>query len=801
MSKQSKRASDAEPQYPEEELMRKSMEALFPGGAPLCASVSVCTRFNNIMGITSCCYNALKLYLLRYICNKIYPGSAYNAAMKITENQLYELISTSINFGSILNIVPGQGTQSLGDAIRSGSSDHRVDDKLIRNMQWCYEAFTSQFGGERDKIIHYAYEYNPQAGSSELTDVVIDAMVQNMFVRSWSGPIPFVLMCRDEPDHWFAIHCGHIISTWGIGDKGVDIKFDARRTTPEQFADFIKNIKNAKNSADALLSFKEYLKTTMLNSDNARNAATTLDKINKYVEFYENPLKEGRFDVCEIFDTATGISVETKIKSIYDDLRTCELLLAPSASETQPQDTQLFLKRTKTFVPREQLKTTVEPHETRTSSIIFGATLFNPRSRNALLQPIAGVEYCTRRQGEKISNCGITISCNLVKTLFLIFSAMGTLGRLNADEADVIIGGINKLLYTTIDLSLLRVDGNNQAVQGSLYSQIRERLGDGTDDFIRRLEFLQEFTKINIPQPKEYFVSKGLQPVSLSEHGSPNNFDGEDGIGEKILDGKEYFILCSFNTTTGLLNAEHYFICGKSESESASSSSPVVKIYSAWSSDNVKNTYSTTQVSYNDFRNFAKAIETQKPGQEPGQEPRGFRAFLMATMLNPDNEQFGTQTLKQIEGSATAQAQRADATRRINTEIDKILQRNLLLCTVPNYLTILTRFISDGRNRGVFNLFGISHCIATAAEGETTMGTSADAAYPYEPAGSSEEYGGARPKRNKITRRIRRHNRGKTMKRPRANKRRANKVQTKKIIKRKKPKSTNQSMRRHIVKK
>ncbi len=794
MSKQSKRASDAVPQYGEEELMRKSMEALFPGGAPLCASVSVCTRFNNIMGITSCCYNALKLYLLRYICNKIYPGSAYNAAMKITENQLYELISTSINFGSILNIVPNQGTQSLGDAIRSGSSVHQVDDELIRNMQWCYEAFTSQFGRERDKIIHYAYEYNTQAGSHERDDDGIVKMVQNMFVRSWSGPIPFVLMCRDEPDHWFAIHCGHIISTWGIGDKGVDIKFDARPTTPEQFAEFIKNIKNAKNNAAALQSFKEYLKTTMLNIDNARNTATTLDKINKYVEFYEEPLKEGRFDVCEIFDTATGISVETKIKSIYDDLRTCELLLAPSASETQS-----FLVRTNTIAPRKQLKTTVEPHETKTSSIIFGATLFNPRSRNALLQPIAGVEYCTRRQGEKISNCGITISCNLVKTLFLIFSAMGTLGRLNADEADIIIGGINKLLYTTIDLSLLIVDGNNQAVQGSLYSKIRERLGDDTDDFIRILEFLQEFTIINIPQPKEYFVSKGLQPVSLSEDGSANNFDGVDGIGEKILDGKEYFILCSFNPTTGLLNAEHYFICGKSESESASSSSPVVKIYSAWSSDNVKNTYSTTQVSYKDFRSFAEAVERQ----ELGRDPPGLREFLMATMLNPDNEQFETQTLKQIEGSTTAQAKRADATHRINTEIDKILQRKLVLCTVPNYLTILTSFISDGRNRGVFNLFGISHCIAMAAEGETTMETSAAAAAAdaYEPDSESGEYGGARPKRNKITRRIRRHNRGKTMKRPRANKRRANKVQTKRIIKRKKPKSTNQSMRRHIVKK
>jgi hypothetical protein len=61
--------------------------------------------------------------------------------------------------------------------------------------------------------------------------------------------------------------------------------------------------------------------------------------------------------------------------------------------------------------------------------------------------------------------------------------------------------------------------------------------------------------------------------------------------------------------------------------------------------------------------------------------------------------------------------------------------------------------------------------------------------------------GGARPRKNKITRRLRRHSRGKTMKKHRNNKRRTNKVNTKRMVKRKKSKTTKIARRRDIVKK
>jgi hypothetical protein len=797
-------------------LMNKSLQVLFPMGAPLCASVSVCTRFNNIMGITSCCYNALKLYFTRCISNKIYPNSEDEPYMKITENQLYELISTSINFGSILNIVPNQGTQSLGDAIRSESQNHAFDDRLISNVQWCYEAFTSQFGRQGEKIKSYAYSYIPQAMTSEeetSEDDYIDVMVKDMFERSWLGPIPFVLMCRDEPDHWFAIHCSRIISTWGIGDASVDIKFDATFTTPGAFANFIKSIKNPA----ALDFFKDYLKQTMLNFKNARSATTTEDKINAYVDFYEGPLREGKFDVCEIFDTQYGRSVETILNSIHHDLGMCDLLLTKPVPRMQRA---VAWPRTQTNVlpvkPPDTPKKSLE-----TSSLLFGEEFFTPSSRNALISSIAGPRNCsTRLQDEKISNCGIINSCNIVKSLLLIYTAVGSIRELN-DTTPKIIGDINKLLYATIDLSLLEInDGDNLAVQGSLYynmHNILTKLGINTKDFIDRLKFLQEFTIINIPQPIELFIRKGLQPVSFGKQALGNNFDGEHGIGAKMQLGKEYFILCSFNPTTGLLSAVHYFICGRSESASTATASasasgePVTQIYSAWASDNVKNTYSTTPVSiYEDdrrlpnFRDFAKSIEMQ----EAGTEPDGLRAFLMATMLNPDNEEFGTQTLKQIKDHATSSKQmqrlheqRADAEARINLEIATITERKLVLCTVPNYLTTLTSFIHDGSVRAggdisVFELFDVESCSSMSAEALEIDRYAVD-----EPAQQSEDYdGGARPRRNKITRRLIRHNRGKTMKRPRANKRRTNKVQTQRMVKRKKSKSIKLS-RRHIVKK
>jgi hypothetical protein len=812
-------SNNVDAQYQEEMLMRKSMGALSPLEAPLCASVSVCTRSHNIIGLTSCCYNALKLFVVRYICNKIYPNPDNNAEierkMKITENQLFELISTSINFGSILNIIPYQGTQSLEGAIRSGSQNHTFDDRLISNMQWCYEAFTSQFGRQGEKIKSYVYSDIFQAETYE--DAYINTIVEEMFKRSWLGPIPFVLMSSGETDHWFAIHCGRIISTWGIGDKGVDIKFNDTLTTPEEFANFIKSIKGASNSnveikRAALDFFKGYLKKTMLNFENARSEITTEDKINAYVDFYEGPLNQGSFDVCEIFDTAAERSVQTILTSIYNDLDSCDLLLAPNAQQLAPQVTTSSLMRTVTIDPR-----TVQPApkdvNAKSPSLLFGEALFTPSARNALLGPMAGPKNCTtRRQIEKISNCGIINSCNIVKTLFLIFTAMGTLGQLNEDVANVMVGGINKLLYTTIDLSLLGIYGaDDRALDRSLYSQMRVRLGEeGTSKFIRMLEFLQEFTIINVPQPMQYFLEKGLQPVSFGRR-AVNNFDGEDGVGEKMKTGKEYFILCSVNPTTNLLSAVHYFICGRSESASAATASasasdePVIKIYSAWSSDNVKNTYSTPKVSISsgstssalpNFRDFAESIEMQ----EAGSAPDYLRKFLMATMLNPDNEQFDIQTLEQIKDTAGTEAEKA--VNRINLEIATITKRKLVLCTVPNYLTTLTDFIRVGISREIFNLFGIDSCISMSAQPSAALETDRYAMDDTdEPAETSEEYGGrARPRKNKITRRLRRHNRGKTMKKHRNNKRRANKVQTQRMVKRKKTKTT-KLLRRHIVKK
>lgn len=376
----------------------------------------------------------------------------------------------------------------------------------------------------------------------------------------------------------------------------------------------------------------------------------------------------------------------------------------------------------------------------------------------------------TRGQCKLRRDFGLPPSCHMVKTYELIFVAFSKLGYPIYEKNYTFAHDIKELLYTSLNYGLARTVFADQT--GSLKDTIRAHFKDNANidetiivDFIAKINFLQEFNII----VSEYTADE------LDYHLERATNENFEEIWSKMQTGKEYFILFSGNEERRM-HAVHYFICGKSESEDT------VKIYSAWGSDRVQNAFKSMQLNKEMFRAFVSSINRHQPGQCN----QDFHKFLMDTMLRPENERYGMGTIETANLAESSTAYQL-AKENIEEDIACICGGNLGLYRVPayhdkghSYLDTLTEVIKIGINAGLF----------VNAPQESASSTP-----------SQNEKGGARKTRkHKISRRIRRYNRGKTIKRRRTNKRTAIKVQTKRIIKRKKPKST-KLLRHHIVKK
>lgn len=422
----------------------------------------------------------------------------------------------------------------------------------------------------------------------------------------------------------------------------------------------------------------------------------------------------------------------------------------------------------------------------------------------------------TRSQCKFRRDFGILPSCHIVKTYELIFFAIDALGYAINDTIHTFVHDIMELFYARLKDGLSIQIFNGQF--GSLENTIRSHFSGYDDqskveDFIAKIKFLQEFAMRTGEENME-------EINALLERVTNRNFED---TWRKINAGKEYFILFTDYGTPNTY-AVHYFICGHSVSEDA------VKIYSAWGSSRVQNAFKSMQISKKDFYDFVESINRN--------DPLYFRDFLMKTMLRPENERFGLGTVGIIQDPSKRAAAYAEAERNIQFTIKEITaggEANISLFRVPayndrkgTYLQTIIEVLGFGINNNLFKNSPRMREQVTASGAPSFTDDdivdhylSIDSQFPELPegvrsnecdedpyavntdadAGDDTGVGGARKTRkNKITRRIRRHIRGNIMKKQHNIKRKSNKVQTQRIIKRKKPKSK-KLVRHHIVKK
>jgi hypothetical protein len=784
--------SDAEHDERDEEVkIMEKTNRVMTNMPPLCASPAVCTRSRTETGVTSCCYIAQRLLLIRYVFNKYYPDMV-DEQRSILEYQLYQLITTSLNHGSLINIVPNQGSLSLRCAIQKHATNEEYGIKLINNLDWLYQAFTGQF-----------VETVGNKNTKSYKGILSPDDIGNMFDRSWEYPIPFGLMSNGEVDHWFIIHCGKILSAWGTGNARINVHFSVEPVTIPEFTSFIQSI-STPSSEGQFEVFKLFLMQTMLNFKNASSSETTAETISEYIDKYNPAFFSGVVDVREICD-GTDPVVQILLETVQY-LSYCKLLLGPFANkaDTHSDDEPDVVSHAYDSQSQYVEQVVAAPQLTVTASLVFDETHKTPEfySSRHSEQPF------TRSRCEMIRNFGMTPSCHVVKTYQLIFIAMDRCG-INLDEkSHQYAHSIIELLYAELSYGLsiqLLTDQSGSllnTIQTRFESYNSKRTQYNAEEFIDALIYLQAFAVINRPERNHDFDQR-LQPVTQ---------DNIPDVWGRMQQDKEYFILFAGNPDDPLerMYAAHYFICGVSESETVGARAPVVKIYSAWGSENVKNAFASNNLSLKDFNKFVGSILNHRPGTNNPD----LRSFLTSTMLCTENEKCGIGTVKTSDVKQGTR-EYIEAGSKIDAEINKLLGKKLTLVTVPNYLSTLTSVIEimvkvnllktrpnmkqPSRAAVNYDVISQSALAASKLSADNSEQCSSDV---YE-VGSDltvEDFDGGRPRRNKITRRLRRHIRGKTMKKYRNNKRRANKVQTQRMVKRKKTKTT-KLLRRHIVKK
>ena len=207
----------------EKETMDNKMMQLFYGDK---YSLGMRLKKRDKEGLTSSCYLAQRLLLIRYVIDAIYNEGFNPITHADYEQNILNLISGFINYSN--HLFEGQEGMKIKDFLQRNVPLVCID--RIRHLTRLSSA-QFYFEGEFENCKKLKWE------SQEA--------VNNLFSESEHYPIPLAFGIDKDSgafdiDHWFTLYQGKLYGAAGL--DGLNIKFSILPITPEQFHIFLQSM-------------------------------------------------------------------------------------------------------------------------------------------------------------------------------------------------------------------------------------------------------------------------------------------------------------------------------------------------------------------------------------------------------------------------------------------------------------------------------------------------------------------------------------------------------------------------------